>query len=187
MFQQLLSPAGNLWISVLISLVPLVALLFMLAALRMTAWLATIVAGVITIASEFWCGTRPLARHLKSYLYGGLTGVWVIDWITFWGLMIFNTLVLTGVSSASRAGWFTTPPPTFAFKRSCWLGPSERCWKGLVGFRLSLGGSGADPGGTGNRRSGRDTRGGARQQRARSPTARWVRRSLASPRSRDCR
>ena len=33
---------------------------------------------------------------MKSYLYGGLTGFWVIDWITFWGLIIFNTLVLTG-------------------------------------------------------------------------------------------
>ncbi len=38
----------------------------------------------------------PLANTLKSYLYGGLTGFWVIDWITFWGLIIFNTLVLTG-------------------------------------------------------------------------------------------
>ena len=34
---------------------------------------------------------------MKSYLYGGLTGMWVIDWITFWGLVIFNTLVFTGV------------------------------------------------------------------------------------------
>jgi lactate permease len=96
MFQQLLSPAGNLWISVLISLVPLVALLFMLAALRMTAWLATIVAGVITICLGVFVWHAPLGATLRSYLYGGLTGVWVIDWITFWGLIIFNTLVLTG-------------------------------------------------------------------------------------------
>jgi lactate permease len=33
---------------------------------------------------------------MKSYLYGGLTGIWSIDWITFWGLIIFNTVVLTG-------------------------------------------------------------------------------------------
>jgi len=37
-----------------------------------------------------------LIGTLKSYLYGGLTGFWVIDWITFWGLIIFNTLVSTG-------------------------------------------------------------------------------------------
>ena len=97
MFQQVLNPAGNLWLSVLISLVPLVALLFMLAVLRMTAWLATIVAGVITIPIGVLVWHAPFAAILKSYLYGGLTGFWAIDWITFWGLIIFNTLVLTGV------------------------------------------------------------------------------------------
>ena len=38
----------------------------------------------------------PAGDTLKSYLYGGFTGFWAIDWITFWGLIIFNTLVLTG-------------------------------------------------------------------------------------------
>ena len=68
----------------------------MLAALRMTAWLASILVGVITIPIGVFVWHAPLAGTLKSYLYGGLTGFWVIDWITFWGLIIFNTLVLTG-------------------------------------------------------------------------------------------
>jgi len=38
----------------------------------------------------------PLANSLKAYLYGGLTGFWVINWITLWGITIFNTLVVTG-------------------------------------------------------------------------------------------
>ena len=68
----------------------------MLAALRMTAWLASIIVGVITIPLGMLVWHAPLANTLKSYLYGGLTGIWVIDWITFWGLIIFNTLVITG-------------------------------------------------------------------------------------------
>jgi lactate permease len=96
MFEQVLNPTGHLWLSVLVSLVPLFALLFMLAALRMTAWLASILVGVITIPIGVYVWHAPLAGTLKSYLYGGLTGFWVIDWITFWGLIIFNTLVLTG-------------------------------------------------------------------------------------------
>ncbi|HEY1543555.1 MAG TPA: L-lactate permease, partial [Xanthobacteraceae bacterium] len=28
--------------------------------------------------------------------YGSATGVWNVDWITFWGVMLFNTLVTTG-------------------------------------------------------------------------------------------
>jgi lactate permease len=96
MFEQVLNPTGHLWLSVLVSLVPLVCLLFMLAALRMTAWLASILVGVITIPIGVFVWHAPLTGTLKSYLYGGLTGFWVIDWITFWGLIIFNTLVLTG-------------------------------------------------------------------------------------------
>jgi lactate permease len=96
MFEQVLDPAGNLWLTVLIALVPLISLLFMLAVLRMTAWLATILVGVITIPLGVLVWHAPLANSLKSYLYGGLTGFWVINWITFWGITIFNTLVLTG-------------------------------------------------------------------------------------------
>src|SRR6202140_2377408 len=96
MFEQILDPTGHVWLSVLVSLVPLIALLFMLAALRMTAWLASILVGAITIPIGVFVWHAPLAGTLKSYLYGGLTGFWVIDWITFWGLIIFNTLVLTG-------------------------------------------------------------------------------------------
>ena len=96
MFEQVLDPAGHIWLSVLISLVPLIALLFMLAVLRMTAWLASILVGVITVPIGIIVWHAPVVGTLKSYLYGGLTGFWVIDWITFWGLIIFNTLVLTG-------------------------------------------------------------------------------------------
>src|ERR1700686_2679328 len=96
MFEQTLDPTGHVWLSVLISLVPLFVLLFMLAALRMTAWLASILVGVITIPIGVFVWHAPLAGTLKSYLYGGLQGCWVIDWITFWGLIIFNALVVTG-------------------------------------------------------------------------------------------
>jgi L-lactate permease len=96
MFAQTLNPAGHLWLTIAIALVPLLALILMLAVFRITAWLATIIAGAITIPIGVAVWHVPLANALHSYLYGGLTGVWSIDWITFWGLIIFNTLVLTG-------------------------------------------------------------------------------------------
>src|SRR5437879_4250013 len=97
MFQQTLNPAGNLWLTVLISMVPFAALLYMLAVLRLTAWLATIIGGLVTILLGGLVWRAPAGDTLKSYLYGGFTGFWAIDWITFWGLIIFNTLVLTGI------------------------------------------------------------------------------------------
>lgn len=96
MFAQSLNPTGHLWLTVLVALLPLIALIAMLAVLRITAWVATIIAGVLTLALGVLVWHAPFAAALKSYGYGGLTGIWAIDWITFWGLIIFNTLVLTG-------------------------------------------------------------------------------------------
>src|ERR1700730_2338987 len=103
MFEQSLNPAGNLWLPVVIALVPLIALLFMLAVLRLTAWLATIIAGIISVPLGVVVWHAPVGNTMKSYLYGGLTGIWVIDWITFWGLIIFNTVVHTGNLGRSKA------------------------------------------------------------------------------------
>jgi lactate permease len=96
MFAQSLNPTGHLWLTVLVALLPLVALIFMLTILRITAWLSTIIAGIITIPLSVFVWHAPFTAAVKSYLFGGLTGIWAIDWITFWGLIIFNTLVLTG-------------------------------------------------------------------------------------------
>ncbi len=96
MFEQVLNPAGTLWLTVSLALAPLVVLLFLLAVLRITAWLAAILSGAMAILLGILVWHAPLAGTFESYLYGGLTGAWVIDWITFWGLILFNTLVLTG-------------------------------------------------------------------------------------------
>ncbi len=96
MFTQTLVPIGSLWITVLAAFVPLIVLLVMMAGFRVTAWLATLIAGLLTavMGMVIWHAPAPLIA--RAYLYGGLQGVWAVDWITFWGLIIFNTLVLTG-------------------------------------------------------------------------------------------
>ena len=172
MFEQVLDPAGHLWLSVLISLVPLMALLFMLAVLRMTAWLATILVGAITIPLGVLVWHAPLIDTLKSYLYGGLTGFWVIDWITFWGLIIFNTLVLTGRFRTVQE--LDGPPRHRGHSNS-----NDHAGVGLRGasgrpggIRYSVGLRGAHSGGAGNRRPGRHTCCRPGEQCARYLTAR---------------
>jgi lactate permease len=96
MFQQTLLPAHGLGLTIVVALLPLVALLVLLAVLRVTAWLSVIIASAITILIAVLVWQAPLATSMKAYLYGGLQGVWAIDWITFWGVVIFNTLVFTG-------------------------------------------------------------------------------------------
>ena len=48
MFTQILDPTGNLFTTCIVALIPVVALLVLLAGFRMSAWLATLIGSVIT-------------------------------------------------------------------------------------------------------------------------------------------
>jgi lactate permease len=39
----------------------------------------------------------PLGDGSHAYAYGAATGVWNVDWITFWGMVLFNVLAVSGV------------------------------------------------------------------------------------------
>src|SRR3979490_1645987 len=134
MFEQVLDPAGNLWLTVLIALVPLIALLFMLAVLRLTAWLATILVGVVTIPLGVLVWHAPLANSLKAYLYGGLTGFWGINWITFWGITIFNKLVVTGNFDRFKNWRIHQAPPDIRIQTIMMAWAFGALLEGLVGF-----------------------------------------------------
>ena len=96
MFAQILDPTGNLFVTWLVALIPLLLLLFLLAVLRLSAWLATLIGSLVTLVLGLWVWKMPLDEGVRAYLYGSATGVWNVDWITFWGVMLFNTLVTTG-------------------------------------------------------------------------------------------
>jgi L-lactate transport len=97
MFNQILEPASqNLGLTILAALVPLAVLLFLLAVVRMTAWLATIIASIVTILMATLVWQLPANLAFRAYWYGALQGAWTIDWIVLWGLVIFNTLNVTG-------------------------------------------------------------------------------------------
>src|SRR5690348_14165190 len=96
MFTQILDPTGNLFVTWLVALIPVVLLLFLLAGLRMSAWLAVLIGSIVTFLLGLWVWKMPLQDGLLAYLYGAATGVWNVNWITFWGVMLFNTAVATG-------------------------------------------------------------------------------------------
>jgi lactate permease len=102
MFTQILDPMGNLFLTWLVALIPVVLLLFLLAGLRMSAWLAVLIGSIVTFLLGLWVWQMPLEDGARAYLYGSATGVWNVDWITFWGVMLFNTLVTTGAFDKLR-------------------------------------------------------------------------------------
>ncbi|HVP33703.1 MAG TPA: L-lactate permease [Steroidobacteraceae bacterium] len=97
MFTQVLDPLGNLTVTCLVALIPVVSLLVMLAVFRWPAWLATLIGSVITFALAVAVWKMPTDQGSHAYLYGAATGVWNVDWITFWGMMLFNTLSVSGL------------------------------------------------------------------------------------------
>jgi lactate permease len=102
MFTQILDPTGNLFLTWLVALIPVVLLLFLLAGLRMSAWLAVLIGSIVTFLLGLWVWKMPFQDGFLAYLYGAATGIWNVNWITFWGVMLFNTLVTTGAFDKLR-------------------------------------------------------------------------------------
>ena len=96
MFHQIVNPLDNLFLTWLVALVPVVLLLVLLAGFRLSAWLAVMIGSIITFLLGLLVWKMPLGDGARAYGYGAVNGVWNVDWITFWGVMLFNTLVTTG-------------------------------------------------------------------------------------------
>jgi L-lactate transport len=97
MFTQVLNPTGNLGLTVLAALIPVLVLLVMLAVFRVTAWLATLIGSILTLIVAIALWHMPVGSGIQAYFIGSANGIWAVDWITFWGVVIFNTLKLTGL------------------------------------------------------------------------------------------
>jgi lactate permease len=95
-FTQLKDPVGGVPGSTLLALAPVVTLLVLLAVFRVTAWLAVIGGSVVTILLAIFVWKMPAGSTFRAYGDGAATGVWAVDWIVFWGVMIYNTLRVTG-------------------------------------------------------------------------------------------
>ena len=134
MFTQILDPAGNLFITWLVALIPVVSLLFMLAALRWSAWVATLIGSLITLALGLWVWQMPFKQGIRAYIYGSATGVWNVDWITFWGVMLFNTLVITGTFDKLRRWLISQGTQDVRVQTILFAWAFGALLEGLVGF-----------------------------------------------------
>ncbi|HEX8989807.1 MAG TPA: L-lactate permease [Rhodocyclaceae bacterium] len=102
MFNQIVDPLHSLWLTGLVALIPVILLLLLLAVFRVSAWLATLIGSVVTFVLAAWVWQMPIDVGLRAYVFGAATGIWAVDWITFWGVVLFNTLSLTGTFELFR-------------------------------------------------------------------------------------
>jgi lactate permease len=134
MFTQIIDPTGNLFITWLVALIPVAALLYMLAGLRWSAWVATLLGSIITFLLGWLVWGMPLGDGIKAYLYGSATGVWNVDWITFWGVMLFNTMVTTGAFDKLRRWLISQGTQDVRVQTILFAWAFGALLEGLVGF-----------------------------------------------------
>src|SRR5258706_9150333 len=90
MFTQIIDPLGNLTVTCLVALIPVVFLLVMLAVFRLPAWLATLLGSAVTFALAVGVWKMPLDDGGRAYLYGSGTRVWKGDRLTVLGPVLFH-------------------------------------------------------------------------------------------------
>jgi len=134
MFTQLIDPLDNLTLTCLVALIPVVSLLTMLAVFRLPAWLATLLGSIITFVLAVWVWKMPLDDGSHAYLYGAATGVWNVDWITLWGMVLFNTLSVSGLFENFRRWLISQGTMDVRVQTMLFAWAFGALLEGLVGF-----------------------------------------------------
>ena len=134
MFKQILDPTGSLLVTGAIALIPVVFLLVLLAVFRVSAWLAVLLGSIVTFLLALLVWHMPLRDGSLAYLYGSATGMWNVNWITFWGVMLFNTLVVTGTFDKFRLWLISQGTQDIRVQTMLFAWAFGALLEGLVGF-----------------------------------------------------
>ncbi|NYF34918.1 L-lactate permease [Stenotrophomonas sp. JAI102] len=102
-WQQLYDPAGNLWLSSLIALLPIAFFFVALAVLRMKGWLAGTITVAIALAVALLFYQMPLSQAFAAAGYGFVYGLWPIAWIILGAVFLYKVSVKTGQFDIIRA------------------------------------------------------------------------------------
>src|SRR5437763_5641663 len=133
-FTQHLNPLNSLLGSTLVALLPLALLLVLLAVMRVTAWLAVIIGAVVTIIMAITIWDSAAGPTIQAWGIGAATGIWSIDWIVFWGVVIYNVLVETGAFAHFRHWLVTQATADIRVQAILMAWALGALLEGLVGF-----------------------------------------------------
>jgi lactate permease len=97
MYQQVLDPiAGSLGLTSIFAALPLIALFVLLGAVRMKAWMASLIALAIAIGVAVFVYPMPVGQALLAGAEGAAFGFFPILWIVINAIWIYNITVATG-------------------------------------------------------------------------------------------
>ncbi len=102
-WQQIYDPMGNIWISSLIALIPIVFFFFALAIFRMKGSVAGTITVVLALLVSLFAYEMPTAMALASVVYGFFYGLWPISWIIIGAVFLYKVSVKTGQFNIIRS------------------------------------------------------------------------------------
>lgn len=102
-WQQQYDPAGNLWISSLVALAPILVFFVALAVLRLKGWLAGTITVAVALAVALLFYRMPAGQALAAAAYGFFYGLWPIAWIIVGAVFLYKVSVATGQFDVIRA------------------------------------------------------------------------------------
>jgi L-lactate transport len=97
MYQQVYDPvAGNLLLSTIVAVIPIVVLFVLLAGIRMAAQWASLITLAVALVLAVLVYGMPVGFAIDSALFGAAFGLFPIVWIVINAIFIYNVIVDTG-------------------------------------------------------------------------------------------
>lgn len=95
-WSQNYDPAGNVWVSALVALIPIIFFFLALTKLRMKGYIAGSITVALALAVALLFYRMPVASALASAVYGFFYGLWPIAWIIVAAVFLYKVSVKTG-------------------------------------------------------------------------------------------
>ena len=103
LWQQNYDPAGNIWLSALVALIPIVFFFLALTKLRLKGYQAGTVTVLLALGVALLFYKMPVSAALASAVYGFFYGLWPIAWIIVAAVFLYKLSVKTGQFDVIRS------------------------------------------------------------------------------------
>lgn len=95
-WQQIYDPMGNIWISSLVALIPIIFFFLALAVFRLKGSVAGTITVVLALLVSLFAYQMPSMMAFASLIYGFFYGLWPIAWIIIGAVFLYKISVKTG-------------------------------------------------------------------------------------------
>ena len=95
-WSQNYDPAGNVWVSALVALIPILFFFIALTKLRLKGYVAGTITVALSLAVALFFYKMPVANALAAAVYGFFYGLWPIAWIIVAAVFLYKVSVKTG-------------------------------------------------------------------------------------------